>query len=88
MAFASIGKDIESPPGSGPYSFRIHGQIYHLVLPMRQNQRNNVGYRLHIFDCAEAARKRLETQLNRGCMAEEMQLLDEMLRSHINECVK
>lgn len=29
LAFASTGAKIESPPGIGPYCFRIHGQIYH-----------------------------------------------------------
>jgi hypothetical protein len=31
LAFASFGANIKSPPGRGPYCFRIHGQIYHQV---------------------------------------------------------
>jgi hypothetical protein len=57
MAFASIGEEIESPPGNGPYCLWIHIQICLLVLPMHQNQTNNVGYGLHTFDSAEAAKK-------------------------------
>lgn len=27
-------REIKSPPGNGPYCFRIDGQIYHLVSPL------------------------------------------------------
>jgi hypothetical protein len=81
MAFASMGADIKSPPGNGPYCFRIHGQIYHLVSPLYPNESNKPGYgQLYIFDSTEATTKRLENQSNQGCMANVMQQLDEMLR--------
>ena len=31
LAMASFGADIQTPPGRGPYCFRIHGQIYHRI---------------------------------------------------------
>ncbi|GBM06010.1 hypothetical protein AVEN_49400-1 [Araneus ventricosus] len=27
-----MGAEVKSPPGNGPYYFRIHGQIYHCIL--------------------------------------------------------
>jgi hypothetical protein len=48
VAFASMGAEIESPAGSGPYCFRIHGQIYNLVSPIypkqiSQDMKNFIG---------------------------------------------
>jgi hypothetical protein len=34
VVLASMGAEIKSPPGNGPYYFRIHGQIYHIVSPL------------------------------------------------------
>ena len=34
MAFASFGAQVVSPSGHGPYTFRIHGQIYHQSGPL------------------------------------------------------
>jgi hypothetical protein len=38
MAFASMGGEIKSPPGNGPYWFRVHGQIHHLVSEDEENK--------------------------------------------------
>jgi hypothetical protein len=43
------GAEIKSPPGNSPHCFRIHGQIYHLILPLRPNQRNTAGYGLYMY---------------------------------------
>jgi hypothetical protein len=60
-----MGAEIKSPPENGPYCFRIHGQIYHLVSPLYPNQENKPGYGRYIFDSAEAKKKkRLENQSN------------------------
>ncbi|GBM58541.1 hypothetical protein AVEN_268613-1 [Araneus ventricosus] len=34
LAFVSMGVEIKAPPGTGPYCFHIHGQIYHMVSPL------------------------------------------------------
>ncbi|GBM29649.1 hypothetical protein AVEN_125296-1 [Araneus ventricosus] len=43
LAFASMGAQIKPPPGTGPYCYRIHGQIYHVVSPLYSNN-NKPGY--------------------------------------------
>jgi hypothetical protein len=51
----SMSVEIKSPPGNGPYCFRIHGQIYHLFLFLYATEANKPGYRqVYIFDPAEA----------------------------------
>ncbi|GBL81581.1 hypothetical protein AVEN_93383-1 [Araneus ventricosus] len=55
LAFASMGAEVKSPPGNGPYCFRIHGQIYHRIAPLYSNERFKPGYgQLYIFDASEA----------------------------------
>jgi hypothetical protein len=44
MKFASMGAGLKSPPGSGLCSFRIYGQVYHLVPPLYANEANKPGY--------------------------------------------
>jgi hypothetical protein len=57
-----MGAKIKSLPANAPYCFRIHGQIYQLVLPLYPNKANKPGYGLHIFDSAEAEIKRTDNQ--------------------------
>jgi hypothetical protein len=44
VTFASMGSEIKSLPGNGPYNFRIHGEIYHLVSPLYPNEANKPQY--------------------------------------------
>ncbi|XP_042905358.2 uncharacterized protein [Parasteatoda tepidariorum] len=79
LAFASFGAHIKPPPGNGPYCFRIHGQIYHMVSPLYSNDQNNAGYgQLYIFDSTEATNRRIEN--NTGCLRSVMEQLDGLLR--------
>ncbi|GBM60148.1 hypothetical protein AVEN_38478-1 [Araneus ventricosus] len=49
-----MGTEIKAPPGTGPYCFHIHGQIYHMVSPLHSNERNKPVYgQLYIFDSSE-----------------------------------
>ncbi|GBL89911.1 hypothetical protein AVEN_178339-1 [Araneus ventricosus] len=36
FAFASMGAQIKPPRGTGPYCYRLHGQVYHRVSPCMQ----------------------------------------------------
>jgi hypothetical protein len=70
MAFASVGAQIKSQLGDGPYCFRIHGQIYRLVSPLYPKGANEPEYEHHyIFDSVEATTKRLGNQSNQQCIA-------------------
>ncbi|GBL90731.1 hypothetical protein AVEN_27056-1 [Araneus ventricosus] len=60
LAFASMGAEIKAPPGTCPYCFHIHGQIYHMVSPLSLNERNRPGYgQLYISDSSEARNRRM-----------------------------
>jgi hypothetical protein len=54
--FTSLGVEIKSPYGDIPFCSWIHGHIYHLFLPLYQNEENKLGYgQLYIFCSAETA---------------------------------
>ncbi|GBN43288.1 hypothetical protein AVEN_190658-1 [Araneus ventricosus] len=74
-----MGAQIKLPPGTGPYCYRIHGQIYHMVSHLYSNH-NKPGYgQLYIFDTSKATEKRIER--NEGCLPSVMDRLDSMLRA-------
>ncbi|UYV66814.1 hypothetical protein LAZ67_4002941 [Cordylochernes scorpioides] len=83
LAFASMGANIATPPGYGPYCFRIHGQIYH-----RTGTLHPVGEQppkfaqLYILDTAEATRERLSIPENHGCDENVLNKLAELLEKH------
>ncbi|GBN24309.1 hypothetical protein AVEN_89360-1 [Araneus ventricosus] len=80
LAFASMGAEVKSLPGNGPYCFRIHGQIYHRIAPLYSNERFKPGYgQLYIFDASEANSRRLEN--NPSCLSSVMEKLDALLRT-------
>ncbi|XP_053150109.1 uncharacterized protein LOC128344287 [Hemicordylus capensis] len=80
LALASMGAEINTPPGRGPYCFRIHGQIYHKVSPLYPSEQHKPGYgQLYIFDTGEATKQRLQN--NSACLATVLESLDPLLRN-------
>ncbi|UYV74978.1 hypothetical protein LAZ67_12001956 [Cordylochernes scorpioides] len=68
LAFASMGANIATPPGYGPYCFRIHGQIYHITGTLHPVGEQPPKFaQLYILDTAEATRERLSIPENHGC---------------------
>ena len=61
FAFASLGAQLVSPPGFGPYCFRIHGQIYHRTSTLHptDGERRRYG-QVYILEGAEAVTTRTE----------------------------
>jgi hypothetical protein len=60
VAFESMGAEIKSPLRNGPYYFRIHFQIYHLVSQLYSytNITNRQGCgQLYLHDSAESTTK-------------------------------
>ncbi|GBL84629.1 hypothetical protein AVEN_218444-1 [Araneus ventricosus] len=58
LSFASMGAEMNAPPGTCPYCFHIHGQIYHMFSPLCSNQRNRPGYgQLYLFYSSEASNR-------------------------------
>ncbi|GBO36230.1 hypothetical protein AVEN_112225-1, partial [Araneus ventricosus] len=67
LAFASMVAELKAPPGTCPYCFHIHGQIYHMVSSLSSNERNRPGYgQLYISDSREARNRRMEN--NQDCL--------------------
>ncbi|GBM86291.1 hypothetical protein AVEN_207986-1 [Araneus ventricosus] len=86
LAFASMGAEVKSPPGNGPYCFIIHCQIYHRIAPLYSNESFKPGYgQLYIFDASEANSRRLGN--NPSCLSSVMEKLDALLRT-INHYAK
>ena len=68
LAFASTGANIASPPGFGPYCFRIHGQIYHRAGALHPDEGAPRKYaQLFILDDEVASRQRMTLPENAGC---------------------
>lgn len=78
MAFASMGAQIKPPPGSGPYCYRLHGQVYHKVSPLYADQHKEGYGQLYIYDSGEATEKRASS--NEKCVPNVFKMLDAMLR--------
>jgi hypothetical protein len=80
-AFASMGASMNSPPGRGPYCFRIHGQVYHNTAAVGTTE--NPKYAdLYFMDAAQASSYRANVEANGGCCRDLMEELDEMLREN------
>ncbi|GBN14258.1 hypothetical protein AVEN_174904-1 [Araneus ventricosus] len=79
LAFASMGAQIKPPRGTGPYCYRLHGQVYHSVSPLYASDQHKESYgQLYIFDSSEATEKRLSN--NQNCLQHVFEKLDVMLR--------
>ncbi|GBN90525.1 hypothetical protein AVEN_187411-1 [Araneus ventricosus] len=71
--------EIKAPPGTKPYYFHIHGQIYHMVYPLYSNEGNKPGYgQLYIFDSSEARNRHMEN--NQACLHSVLEKLEALLR--------
>ena len=79
-AFASMRAEISSPPGRGPYCFRIHGQIYHNTTPMDKSTNNPQYADLYFMDSSQALEYRDHHEVNAGCCRDLMEEIDAMLR--------
>ncbi|GBN74273.1 hypothetical protein AVEN_133494-1 [Araneus ventricosus] len=60
-----MGAQIKPPRGTGPYCYRLHGQVYHRVPPLSASDQHKESYgQLYIFDSSEATEKRLSNNQN------------------------
>ena len=68
LSFASMGAQIKPPSGSGPYCFRIHGQIYHRASTLHPppNEKRQFA-QLYILDPDEATEQRMAILANQNC---------------------
>ncbi|KAK6021781.1 hypothetical protein OSTOST_12541 [Ostertagia ostertagi] len=84
LAMASMGAQIDTMRGRGPYCYRIHGQIYHRIGPLhpREGELRQYG-QIYILDTEMAADRRLGDPRNVDCDPELMRSLSELL-SEVN----
>ena len=55
LSFASMGAKIVQPNGRGPYTFRVHGQIYHRTSHMHPNDDQDRQFaQLYVIDSEQA----------------------------------
>ncbi|KAK6012893.1 hypothetical protein OSTOST_21925 [Ostertagia ostertagi] len=84
LAMASMGAQVDSLPGRGPYCYRIHGQIYHRLGPLhpRNGEPRQYG-QIYILDTELAAQQRLGNARNTNCDPRLMRFLSDLL-SNVN----
>ena len=84
MAFASIGAQLVTPPGIGPYCYRIHGQLYHstgtLHPPQDGNGKRQYG-QLYILEGDQAVTERLARRENVDCSPAVMNILQNVMHT-------
>jgi hypothetical protein len=79
FGFASMGANIASPPGHGPYCFRIHGQIYHRTGTLHPiNEETRIYSQVYILDAEEATNCRLSRNENSACDPDLMKDIGEL----------
>nr|CDJ90379.1 uncharacterized protein LOC100903664 [Haemonchus contortus] len=80
FAFASMGAQLDTSRGHGPYCFRIHGQIYHRIGPVlpEDGQPHRYG-QVYILDTSMAAEERIGNPANTSCNPRLIQSLGELL---------
>ncbi|KAK6727617.1 hypothetical protein RB195_005357 [Necator americanus] len=78
LAMASMGAQVDTISGRGPYCYRIHGQIYHRLgaLHPHQGEQRQFG-QIYILDTEMAAQQRLGNMRNSDCDPNLMLFLSE-----------
>ncbi len=81
FAFASFGAQISVAQGRGPYSFRIHGQIYHRSGTLHPHGNDLPSYsQLYILEGHQAVEARMQQPQNKPCQRQIMNILSVFLK--------
>jgi hypothetical protein len=81
VAFALMGASMSSPPGHGPYCFRIHRQVYQNTAAVGAT--DNPKYAdLYFMDAVQTSSYRANVKANGGCCRDLMEELNEMFREN------
>jgi hypothetical protein len=80
FAFASMGANIAAPAGTGPYCFRIHGQIYHRTGTLHPADDEERSFsQIYILDSEEALKQRSNRPENIDCDLDLLRELGDMM---------
>lgn len=83
LAFASIHIKSVDIPGRGPYCFKLHGQVYHMVGSLQPPAGVAPSYAgLFVVDFDTALQHRVVNEANKNCCEEIMVTLQTMLDTH------
>lgn len=44
LAMVSMGAQLSTPTGNGPFCYRIHGMVYHRIGPAQPSQNNQLNF--------------------------------------------
>jgi Helitron helicase-like domain at N-terminus len=81
LSFASMGAQIANVPGTGPYCFKIQGQIYHMTSHINPNDGEIPQFaQLYVMDTTQAVAERMAHPQNTRISAYIIRQLDELLR--------
>ena len=81
LSFASMGCNLAEPCGTGPYCFRVHGQIYHNTSNFNPKTNEARKYaQLYVVDSDEANNTRMNNTANTKCNPHIMEKLDLSIR--------
>ena len=73
---------IEELIGGGPYSYKIHDQIYHGIGTLLPDPGSAPAYaQLYIYDGAAAAEQRMNVPANNKCLPSVMRALTDLINS-------
>jgi len=82
LAMASMAAQIDTPQGYGPYCFRVHGQVYHVIGGLRpQSGAAPQCAQVLIMDTEDAAQELAGRDVNRECDRNTFAALHELLRA-------
>lgn len=88
LAFTSLGANIITPPGFGPYCFKVSGQTFHKMATTIVPGEPNLSYcQLYFLDSSDATDARMLHDANVNLSRELMQEIDYEIRSN-NEYAK
>lgn len=80
VSFASFGAKLVSPPGRGPYVFRLQGQIYHRAGSLHPDENTPPVYsQLYIIETNRAVQARMQQRQNQNCREDVMAILTSVL---------
>jgi hypothetical protein len=88
FAMASLSAKLDVPHGNGPYCYRIHGQMYHLLAPMSAEPgKQPMNIQLYFLDSDEANKERLGHPANQGCIQSVLESIESEL-NQVNPYIK
>ncbi|EFO90980.1 hypothetical protein CRE_27833 [Caenorhabditis remanei] len=82
LAMGCMKAQLDVPRG-GPYTFRLHGQVYHLIGPLHPaDGQDHVFAQVFILDTEDAAEELANRKINRMCSKELFKTLIEILNKY------